>query len=121
MLVEVEACLTDRPPQVGFTCQAVSEVAQAVDQCLSGQDVCGLAQTSPRPSLFESEQVGGSPPPVQVDFPGYQEDADGGGSAMLAVDGGVPVATATMSIKDFVATFNKPLTPPILLSPPRLR
>jgi hypothetical protein len=40
---------------------------------------------------------------------------------MLAVDGGVPVASATMSIEDFIATFKKPLEPPVLLSPPRPR
>jgi uncharacterized metal-binding protein len=55
MLVEVEDCLTDRPTQMGFTCQAVSKVAQVVDQCLSSLDVCGSAQTSPRPSLLEPE------------------------------------------------------------------
>ena len=91
MLVEVEA---------GLTSQAMSEVALAVDLCLSGPDECGLGQTSPRPSLLEIEQAGGSPPPVQVDFPSIQEDADGGGSAMSAVDGGVPHATAMMSIQE---------------------
>jgi hypothetical protein len=40
---------------------------------------------------------------------------------MLAIDGGAPIATATMSIEDFVATFKKPLMPPVLLSPPWLR
>ena len=87
MLVEVEACLAKRPPQAGLMGQAVSEVAQTVNLCLSGPDECGLGQTSPRPSLLEPEQAGGSPPPVQVDFPSNREDADGGGSAMPTVDG----------------------------------
>ena len=64
MLVEVEACMTKRPHQAGPTSQAVSEVAQAVDLCLSGPDKCGSGQTSPRPLLLESEQAGGSPPSV---------------------------------------------------------
>ena len=38
MLVEVEACMTKRPHQAGPTSQAVLEVAQAVDLCLSGLD-----------------------------------------------------------------------------------
>jgi hypothetical protein len=40
---------------------------------------------------------------------------------MLAVDGGAPVASTTMSIEDFIATFKKSLVPPVLLSPPRPR
>jgi hypothetical protein len=61
MLVEVEACQAR-------LCQAVSEVAQAVDLRLC-PDVCGSGQTSPRPSLLEPEQAGGSLPPAQVNFP----------------------------------------------------
>ncbi|CAD6272866.1 unnamed protein product [Miscanthus lutarioriparius] len=121
MLVEVEACLAKGPPQAGLTSQAVSEVAQAVDLCLSGPDECGSGQTSPRPSLLEPEQTGGSPPPVQVDFPSIQEGADGGGPAIPAAVGTAPDATAMTSTKDFIAAFKKPLTMPVLSSPPRLR
>ena len=77
MLVEVVA---------GLRSQAVSKLALAVDLCLLGPDECGSGQTSPRPSLLVPEQAGGSPPPVQVDFPSSQEDADGGGLALPAVD-----------------------------------
>jgi hypothetical protein len=121
MLVEVEACLTKGPPRAGLTSQAVSEVAQAMDLCLSGPDECGLGQTSPRPSLLEPKQAGGSPPPVQVDFPAIQEGANGGGPAIPVVVGTSPDATVMTSTKDFIAAFKKPLTMPVLLSPPRLR
>jgi hypothetical protein len=56
MLVELDACLVK--PQAGLTSQAVSEVAQAVDLCLLGLDVCGSGQTSPRLSLLEPKQAG---------------------------------------------------------------
>ncbi|CAD6262766.1 unnamed protein product [Miscanthus lutarioriparius] len=113
MLVEVEA---------GLMSQAMSEVALAVDLCLSGSDECGLGQTSPSPSLLESEQAGGSLPPVQVDFPSSREDADEGGSAMPAVDGGVPHATATMSIQESLEErLYLPLHTPLIHGPPRLR
>jgi hypothetical protein len=55
MLVEVEACLTKRPPQAGLPSRDVPEVAQAMNLCLSGLDVCVSGQTSPRPSLLEPE------------------------------------------------------------------
>jgi hypothetical protein len=55
MLVVVEACLTKRPPQAGLLSRDVPEVAQAMNLCLSGPDVCGSGQTSPRPSLLELE------------------------------------------------------------------
>jgi hypothetical protein len=55
MLVEVEACLTKRLPQTVLMSQAMLEVAQAVDLCLSGPDECGSGQTSPRPSLLVLE------------------------------------------------------------------
>jgi hypothetical protein len=108
MLFEVEACVTQKPPQTD-----VPEVARLVDLCLSGlglsgPDVCSSGQTSPGPSLLESEQPGGSPPPIQVDFLGHQ-------------DGGAPVATTATSTEDFIAAFKKPLSTPILSSPPRLR
>jgi hypothetical protein len=115
MLVEVDACLAK--PQAGLTSQAV-EVAQAVDLC---PNECGSGQTSPWPSLVEPEQAGGSLPAVQIDFSAIQEGAGGGGPATPAVDGGAPNATATTSIEDFIAAFKKPLTPPVLSSPPRLR
>jgi hypothetical protein len=113
MLVEVEVCQAR-------LCQAVSEEAQAVDLHLS-LDECGSGQTSPRPSLLEPEQAGGSPPPAQVDFPAIQVGADGGGPAIPAADGRATDATAATSIEDFIAAFKKPLTTPILSSPPRLR
>jgi hypothetical protein len=119
MLVEVDACLAK--PQAGLTSQVVSEVAQMVDLCLSGPDECGSGQTSPKPSPVEPEQAGGSLPSVQIDFSAIQEGAGGGGPATPVVVGGAPDATATTSIEDFIAAFKKPLTQPILLSPPRLR
>jgi hypothetical protein len=67
------------------------------------------------------EQAGGSPPPVQVDFPAIQEGADGGGPAIPATDGGATDATAATSTEDFIAAFKKPLMMPVLSSPPRLR
>ena len=121
MLVEVEACMTKRPHQAGPTSQAVSEVAQAVDPCLSGPYECGSGQTTPRPSLLVPEQAGGSPPPVQVDFPANQVGVDGGGLATPAVGASAPDATAVTSTEDFIAAFKKPLTMPILSSPPQLR
>jgi len=92
-----------------------------VDLCLSGPYECGSGQTSPRPSLLEPEQAGGSPPPVQVDFPGNQEGAVGGGPATPAVHGRAPNMTAATSTQHFIAAFKKPLTMPVLSSPPRLR
>jgi hypothetical protein len=70
---------------------------------------------------LEPEQAGGSPPPAQVDFPAIQVGADGGGPAIPAADGRATDATAATSIEDFIAAFKKPLTTPILSSPPRLR
>jgi hypothetical protein len=121
MLVEVEACRAKRPPLAGLTCQAVSEVAQAVDLCLLGSDEFCSGQTSPRLSLLEPEQAGGSPPPVQVDFPAIQEGADGGSLAILAAVGRAPDTTTAISTEDFITAFKEPLTTPVLSSPPRLR
>jgi hypothetical protein len=72
-------------------------------------------------ATFYDYKCSGSLPPVQIDFPAIQEGAGGGGPATTAADGGAPNATATTSIEDFIATFKKPLTPPVLSSPPRLR
>jgi hypothetical protein len=93
MLIEVKACPVS---------QAVSEVAQEVNLCLSGPDECA--------SLFMTKRARGSPPPVQVDFPAIQEGADGGGPAIDVM--------ATTSTEDFIAAFKKPLTMPVLSSPP---
>jgi hypothetical protein len=65
-----------------------------------------------RPNLTKALTLGagaswGSPPPVQVDFP-----------AIPAAVGTAPDATAVTSTKDFIAAFKKPLTMPVLLSPP---
>ena len=92
------------------TCVYVSER----DMCLSGLDECCSGQTSPRPSLLEAEQAVESPPPVQ-------EGADGGGPAIPAAVGTAPDATTVTSTEDFIAAFKKPLTMPVLSSPPRLR
>jgi hypothetical protein len=100
MQVEEEACLT------------------VVDICLSGPNGCGSGQISPRPSLLEPEEHGGSPPPVQVD---HQIGLVGDGPGTPAVDGRALVVTASTSTNDFIAAFKKPLSMPILSSPPRLR
>jgi hypothetical protein len=96
MLIEVKACPVS---------QAVSEVAQEVNLCLSGPDECT--------SLFMTKRARGSPPLVQVDFLAIQEGAAGGGPAIDAM--------ATTSTEDFIAAFKKMLTMPVLSSPPQLR
>jgi hypothetical protein len=49
-----------------YVAQAVSEAALAVDLFLSGPDVCGSGQTSPRPSPLETELARGSPPRPRI-------------------------------------------------------
>jgi hypothetical protein len=102
-------------------CQAVSEMAQAVDLCLLGLDEFCSGQTSPRPSFLEPKQAGGSPPPVQLDFRAIQEGVDRGSLTILAAVGKAPDAMTATSTEDFIAAFKEPLTTPILSSPPRLR
>ena len=101
--------------------KATSGRSHEPDRVGGGPDECGSGQTSPRPSLLVPEQAGGSPPPVQVDFPANQVGADGGGPGTPAVDGSAPDAMTVASTNDFIAVFKKPLTMPVLSSPPRLR
>ena len=67
------------------------------------------------------KQARGSPPSVQVDFPADQVGADGGGPTTPVVGGSAPHATAATPTEDFITAFKKPLTMPVLSSPPRLR
>jgi hypothetical protein len=65
MLVEVEACRAKRSPQAGRTCQAVSEVAQAVDLCLSSPDKFCWAKPHQGPHSWSRSRLT-SPPSRKV-------------------------------------------------------
>jgi hypothetical protein len=80
-------------------------------------DICRTATASP------GTQLHGEPPLAADDVydPAYVVDEPEPDITTPAVDGGAPNATATTSIENFIAAFKKPLTLPLLSSPPRLR
>lgn len=107
------------------------DVAQAVDMCLLGQDECGSRYISPRgpsrPPIDFMEQAGGYSSP-DVDGVGAQHDVDdppalshSATAVTTPHDGQAATTSATMPTADFVASFKKPLLPPVIHSPPRLR